>query len=327
MNLIPTKPSIPAQTLNEYNIVVFGPAGIGKTSFAIEFPNTLLAQFEEGAKGLSCYKTNLIQKAKDEHGKDYKGKVWKMFTDLIFEILSGSHKFNFIAVDSIDRAYDFKMEYYKAKKGYHPGGKKDDYGQSWNEFNSGFKDAFYQLMQSRYGLVNISHATTKAIEDVRGDKYDKIVPAAGGKMGQWLIDEADIVLFYDYDIEGNRVLRVESDGNYEAKERLKFDVDVIPAGNSPKEAYQNFKKEFDKAINSLNDRLGITDEMIEEYYAEKEQEKQLDSLLNGIKQYIGNNNIESTKAKDVLVDNFDVGKLSQLNYNQAEEYLELLKQI
>lgn len=325
MGILPTKSSIPAQYLHEYNIVVFGEAGVGKTSFAVQPENSVLIQFEDGAKGLSCYKVNLIEKAKEKYGDEYKQHVWTMFQKTIQELLKGDHSFEYVASDSIDRAYDFRMEHYKGKKGYHPGGKKDDFGQSWNEFNSGFKDEFYKLMESSLGLINISHATTKAIEDVRGDKYDKIVPAAGGKMGQWLIDEADIVLFYDRDIEGNRVLRVESDGNYEAKQRLPFQNEVIPAGNSSQETFNNFKKEFELAIINRNKELGITEEMIEEHYAAKKEKKLLKNILKEIKKAIKTSDIKTEQAAEIIQEKYGVNKLSELNLQQAKKYLEYMK--
>ncbi|MGM0410093.1 MAG: ATP-binding protein [Bacillota bacterium] len=326
MGLLPDKPSIPAQNFSEYFTLIFGEGGIGKTTFAIQPENTILIQFEEGDKGLSCYKVNLIEEAKNKYGKDYKGHVWTMFINTIEELEQGEHNFNHVAVDSADRAYDFKMAHFKAKEGRHPSG-GDDYGQGWNQFNSAYKDSFYRLKESDYGLTVIAHAKTKEIENVRGDKRDKIIPAVGGKMGSWLLDEADIVLFYDRNIEGDRVLRVESDGNYEAKQRLSFPVDNIPAGNSAKETFENFKVEFEKAIQDANEKYNVTQEMIDEYYQAKENKGELKNLLQDIKDTISNKEIKTKEALNLLEEKCGVDKLSKLDYEQAKKYKELLENV
>lgn len=337
MGLLPTKKSIPKQFYNEYAKVRFGESGEGKTSQAIQEENSVLIQFEEGDKALSCYKVNLIKEAIKKYGDKMKGKfelwkvkVWEIFIETVREILEGEHNFENIVVDSGDRAYDFRMLNFKFTEGRHPSNKvngKSDYGAGWSLFNEGFKSPFYDLKESGYGLDVICHAGLKTRDNIKGEEVSKIVPNVGGQIGEWFVDEFDIVIFHDRDTEGNRVLKVDNDGNFKAKQRLKFKEPVISAGNSAEEGYKNFKKAFKEAINANNKKLGITDEMIENYYNRKEKEEKLQEVKDKIISTCQDKKITPNRNSKLLKKEMDIESVNDFsNVDEAKKYLEFIKQ-
>ena len=323
MGLLPDKKTIPKQNFNEYTKLFFGPPGSGKTSTAAASgDDTLMLLFEDGTSGLSVYSVNMIQEARMQ------GKLpWEIFLDTLDELLETEHNFNEVVIDTADRAYDACMEYTCKTEGFdHPS--DEGYGSGWNKLNNNFQHPYRELQMSELGMTIISHAKFKEIENIMGKKHDKIVPSVGGSSGQWLVDEADIVVLFDRDEEDNRILRVEGSKHYDAKQRLQFENGVISAGNSPEEAYDNLLEEFNNSIKRVNDKLGITQEDIDEYYDRQEElanKRTFPQLVNDVKEICKEQGMKKKDHDKLLMDKFGTSTYKKLNYDQVEELLNELR--
>ena len=336
MGLLPTKKSIPRQYYNEFAKVRFGDSGEGKTSQAIQEENSILVQFEEGDKALSCYKVNLIEEARKKYGNEkkngdflWKYRVWEIFIDTVEEILKGEHPFKNIVIDSGDRAYDFRMLNFKFTEGRHPSDKvngKSDFGSGWQLFNEGFVSPFYDLKESGYGIDVICHATSKTSENINGEEVTKIIPSVGGKMGEFFVDEFDLVIYHTRNPEGKRVLKVDSDGNFNAKQRLRFKVPIIDAGNNEEEAFENFKKAFKEAVEINNKKYGITQKDIKGFYNNKKEEQKLLDEIEEIKQLCQDKKLTLSQHNKYMEDKFGFSSMEddQFDLDKAKEYKEFL---
>lgn len=318
MSLLPTKPSIPAQKLEEYNIVIFGPPGIGKTSLGAQFPKSLFALFEEGTTGLLTNEVNLVKESRIQQRLP-----WDIFLETKEEFLNEDHNFQTFIIDSADEAYNDCMDYIcREREIDHPS--EEGYGSAWNALTKEFQKAYRDLSMSKYGLVTISHAKYKEIEDIHGNKHDKLVPSTGGSTGSWLIDQADIIILYDRNDENQRILRLEGNKNYEAKQRLDFPEPVISAGDSAEEAFNNFKNAFDAAIDNINKKLGVTQEMIDEYYEEKQKEEKIMSVREKVKETAKKKGLNPIKNSEIMKEQVGVESIHKLDYDSAQKYLEFL---
>lgn len=321
MGLIPDKekPSIPKQKLEEYFVLVFGEPNVGKTSFANQFPNSLFALFEGGTSGLLTNEVDCVKEGR-KRGKS----PWTILKELKRDFLLGEHDYQTLIIDTEDRAYEDCLNYICKKRGIdHPS--EEGYGQGWNALNKEFQTLHRDLEMSPYGLVAISHADFKEVENIRGQKRDKIIPSVGGSSGQWLVDEADIIILYDKDEDGNRIMRVESSKDYDAKQRITFPENIISAGDSAEEAFNNFKEAFDKAIENVNEKYGITDKMIKEYYNEKEKEQKLDILINEIKTTAKEKEMSGVQISKEMNEVIGCSKPSELTIDTANKFLKYLK--
>lgn len=322
MSLLPKKKTPPAQKLTAYHVLIFGESGLGKSSLGAQFPNALFALTENSTKAMNVYSVNIGQKAKQQ------GKLrWEVFSDLVDEFIEGEHDFETLVIDTEDNLYDDCLEYITKQLGDHPGA-LDDFGASWSKLKDEFIRPHALIKSNGYGLVSISHAKFKEIEDLQGKKRDKLVPAVGGSSSEYLIDDSDIVILYDKDNEGNRVLRVNSDKNFTAKQRIStFPKEPIKAGSSAKEAYENFKDKFDNAIKDLNKELGITQEMIDDYYERKEKEDNkltFKQLLNKVASKCSDKDIEKKEATKMIMKEYGKKRFSDLSYEQLEEFYDSL---
>ena len=321
MSLLPEKKSVPKQSLQEYMKLVYGFPGAGKTPFICQEEKTVIALFEDGTSAMSAYTVNLRQKAR-QTGK----MVWEVFLDLVQELIETDHPFKSLAVDTIDRGAEYCMDYYCKKFGVeHPS--DEAYGKGWRDYANELKRPFKELQMSDLGLTVVSHSKFKEVENAQGKKKDKIVPALQGSASTWFVDESDFILLLDRDDEDNRIIRLEGSTNYDAQQRLEFEKGIIPMGSSAEEAYANFKKEFDKAIKKRNKELGITEEMIEDYYARKEEEDNkltFKQLLNEVASKCSDKGIEKKEATKMIMKDYGKKRFSDLSYEQLEEFYDSL---
>lgn len=323
MGLIPNSKSIPRQNLQDYHVLIFGEAGSGKTSLAAQFPNAMFAATEMGTKALSVFQVNIAEEAKK------RGKMpWVIFRETVDEFIKGDHDFDTFVIDTEDVLYEWCLDFITEKLGGHPG-ELNDFGASWAKLKSEFKEPHEMIKNNGYGLVSVSHAQYKEIEDIEGKKRDKLMPTVGGSSATYLIDDSDIIILYRKDKEGNRVLSLEPTNDFEGKQRIRtFRKSDIPAGDSAKKAYKNFKKEFDKAIKKLNKEENITEEEIEEFYTKREEVRNTKSFKQIVDEIIEECQRLGLSKKDnakEMKKEFGTTKFSKLSYENAKSRLKDLK--
>lgn len=320
MDLLPDKRSIPKQKLTDYHVLIFGESGIGKTSLASQFPNSLIALTETGTKAMSVHDVNVAKQARKENKLN-----WIVFMELVEQFINEPHDFETFIIDTEDNLYNWCLEYITQKLGAHPG-EKDDFGASWAELKKEFRKPHNMIKNNGYGLVSVSHAQYKEVEDLKGKKRDKLIPSVGGSSAEYLINDSDIVVLYDMNREDERILRLEPTKDFTAKQRIStLEQTDIPAGNSAEEAFSNFKAHFDKAIEELNEKENVTEEMIEEHYRQREQEKKMQEkskITSKIVSECKNLGMKKSENSNVIEDIYGVNSVRELTYEQAEDYLQ-----
>ena len=103
----PTQENTPPDDLSDVISCLYGRKGIGKTSLAAQFPNSLTFMFERGRRNLP-----IMQIPK-------KGEIaldWDRFKDYT-EMFLESDEYQTMVVDTVDKAYDKCLEYVCAKNG------------------------------------------------------------------------------------------------------------------------------------------------------------------------------------------------------------------
>lgn len=322
-DLIPEKKSVPAQNLSDYHMLIFGEAGTGKTSFGAQFPKGLFAATEMGTKALSVFQVNIEEKARKQ------GKMpWLVFRDLVDEFVKGEHDFETFIIDTEDVLYEWCLDYITHILNGHPG-ELNDFGASWKKLKSEFKEPHEMIKNAGYGLVSVSHAQYKEIEDIEGKKRDKLMPTVGGSSAKYLIDDSDIIILYKKNSKGNRVLSLEPTNDFTGKQRIRtFEKKDIPAGDSAKEAFENFKKEFDKAIKKLNKEEGISKKDIEEFYKRKEEirkKKPFKTLVDEIVQECQRLGLNKQDNAQEMKEDYGIANFNKLSYEDAKDRLKKLK--
>jgi hypothetical protein len=260
--------------------VISGPPGVGKTEFAAAFPS---AKFyydpqEPGVNDLIAYgripKPEFEPEEIDTFRKlvntdDSAGKMAKQgVKTVVFDSLTGFEKlcFDYHCQQYFDGNYgtDGFLSYNK--------GPEQAARQDWTEF----LQTCQNFIDEDINVLLLAHIQVKTFQNPEGPDYDRYSPFVNKHTWQYTHRWAKLSLFYNYsfsmagkggkDSEGNeikqsvlkkgkvrdtsdvsRVIYTEWSPAWEAKNRLGLDP-AFPAGDSGKEAFQNFLSAFKPGV-------------------------------------------------------------------------------
>lgn len=170
-------------------IVLFGPHGVGKTTFAAHAPAPILLQTEEGAGLLDVPRFPEVAKS------------YSTVVEYLMALATQDHQFQTVALDSLD--WLEPLVWHEActrnnwanieSPGFGKGYAAAD--EVWREF----LDAINYLRSSKgMQVILIAHTEIKAYNDPAADPYDrysiKLQKRASGLVQEW----ADAVLFANF---------------------------------------------------------------------------------------------------------------------------------
>jgi len=208
---LPTQKKKASDDFFSYIHCFYGRAGIGKSTLASSFPETLMLSCERVSKGLQCFDFN------SENGGVYDWDVFRAAVDL----LQKSDEFKTVAIDTIEAAYEQCQTWVCAKGGYKHPNEANDYGKTWKACIEEFHSQMFAIYNSGRGLVLLSHSKEADITAHSGEKYVRIQPSLGGKVLEWLKQKTDFMTYCEFvkDIHGDskRVFITNGDEIVDAK--------------------------------------------------------------------------------------------------------------
>ena len=168
--------------------VLYGVAGIGKTTWASKWPDPVLLPIEEGADDIDVQSFPMPTGFEGVHLP-------------LMELADGEHKFKTIIIDSADW-----LEKLIWKKVATNNGKKDI---SDIPYGKGFQEAAYAMRftlgllddcmkKANMHVVVLAHSSVVRFEDPEGDSYDRYQPKLHKEASASLVEWADEVLFANY---------------------------------------------------------------------------------------------------------------------------------
>jgi hypothetical protein len=255
---LPSQENEPPTELSDSIVTIYGRKGIGKTSLASQFPNSLTFMFERGRRNLPI---RMVPK-KEEGQLDWERTLG--YVELALE----DDSIQTLVFDTVDRAYDRCLEYVcKRLNCKHPND-KNDYGKTWNEVKTEFAALLGVVQDSGKGVVLISHETPKPLtKSVKGLKredsesvfqYERMEPTCSKQAFETIQEICDFVLYYGF-TEEFRTITVRSPNDCYWTSCGVGDTFLNPdgstintfrVGNSPQEAYKSL---IDAHANRLHD--------------------------------------------------------------------------
>ncbi len=197
---LPTKPTSGHIDLSEIRMLLYGPPRIGKTSLLSGFPNAVFAATEKGYKALQVYKKDI--------------RKWEDYLRFVDLIIAGKHDFRTIVHDTADALFDKCSEYACNELGIEHES-EGEWGRGWDATKKAFTRAIAPLLQSKYGVVFISHTKgdkiTTQVEDIT-----KTVPTLNNQARKILLPLVDTIGCMRY----KRYKDVDDEGHKTYKERL-----------------------------------------------------------------------------------------------------------
>lgn len=218
-------------------VMIYGLAGVGKSTLASKFKRPLFFDFEGGLNYLGVKRTPQYQ------------DIEEFFKDLVALYRAKERQFDTIVIDSADWMMRKMVEQASGMKTADekdPTKKKVDLTMTLNRSNGGYGNGkqvlenyvrskmlpwLVELNKKGYGIVLVAHADKKNIMDADGVDIEQIVPKIDVNTMNIFVEWCDNVLYLKKDDNGKRTLLLESDGTALAKNRLgktgEVDIDEV----------------------------------------------------------------------------------------------------
>jgi hypothetical protein len=209
---LPTSPKHACTDFFEYVSLIYGRAGIGKTTWAAGFPNSLLLSCERVSKGVEAYDFNW------ENGGV---TSWEIFLAAVDLIEKNPGKFKTVVIDTAEALYQHCFNFICKKLGVdHPSDGRD-FGKAWAMIKDEFTNALDRIWKVGLGVCFTAHAKEVDVVSNSGSKYTRIMPEMAAPMYKYLRAKSDFMFYAEYlrDKDGNplRVLITSGDDLIEAK--------------------------------------------------------------------------------------------------------------
>ena len=166
IDLMALEPQHISRDLRGKFMLLYGPAGVGKTTLASQFDDVLVAAFERGTNALNNVYVQPVKTWQD----------WKQMVSQLCKKPELKTKFVTVAIDTVDEAWALCEKKICADNGIDTLGELG-WGLGWRLAKQEFASTFRELAYSGYGLVFISHSVDKEEENDNGEKHNKIMPA------------------------------------------------------------------------------------------------------------------------------------------------------
>lgn len=165
-------------------LVVYGPQGMGKTTFAADAPSTIFMDIEDGLHGIESFKQRVT--------------CWGEVVEMITALHQQDHQFKTLAVDTIDWLErlihaQVALDNNASSVDDIPYGRGFNYSiQYWEKFLSGMTS-----LRDNKGMtiILLAHDKIKRFDDPMTDGYDRYMLKLHDKAGAIVQEWADAVLF------------------------------------------------------------------------------------------------------------------------------------
>ena len=212
------------QALTAPKLMLYGLSGVGKSSLAAKLKKPIFLDFEGGL--------NYLGVDRSEQYVDL-DTFYKDLVGLYREAEAGKREYDTIVIDSVDWLVRKVVE--KAA-----GIDKHNLTETLNRSNGGYGNGkqvlenqirtmllplLVSLNKLGYGICLVAHAERKDLMDADGVDVERIAPKIDVNTMNTFVEWCDNV-FYLKNIDGERYLVLEGDGNVLAKNRLNLTGEV-----------------------------------------------------------------------------------------------------
>jgi hypothetical protein len=229
--MLPTEKTSPLVNLNDYTILIYGAAKVGKSTFASQAGKVLFMATEPGLNALSVYKVDITK--------------WEDILETFAELAATKHEFTTVVIDTVDNAYLLCADWVCRKNNVKHESEME-YGKGFGFVQREFMRVITRAAQFNFGLILVSHAREKEVV-VKSIKTIKTTTTLPDKVNEKLMGFVDMILYCDIDaaldksgaVTERRVIRTKPSKNYDAGDRTNRLTEVVDLN------YSEFKKVFE----------------------------------------------------------------------------------
>lgn len=215
-------------------IMVYGPHGVGKSTFASEAPAPIFIPTEDGIAGIDCHSFPLAKTSKD------------VLTSLA-ELRAEEHKYRTVVIDSLDWLERLIWDAVCKDKGVdniEDIGYAKGYTFALNYWRDILRELTLLRDTKKMSCILLAHCQIEKFENPETDTYDRYSPKLHKKSSALMQEWCDEVLFASYQIftkntdegfgkkrtqgvgQGDRILRTCDRPAHVAKNRLNLEPEL-----------------------------------------------------------------------------------------------------
>lgn len=212
-------------------LVLYGAEGIGKSTFASQFPDPLFIDVEGGTKQLDI-------------ARFPQPETWNDILEMVDAVIAEPGICRTLVIDTIDRAESMLSAQLLAEAGVdsiekYGGGYGKGYTAIQERFNKDLLNRLDRIIVKGVNVVLLAHAAMRKLESPDDPPYDRWELKVSKKVAPLVKEWSDILLFANYE-----VMVVEENGRNKAK------------GQAKRRMHANHKPTYD-----AKNRYGLPDDM------------------------------------------------------------------
>ena len=329
-----TKVNEVSTSLSDMKVTIAGRPKVGKTSLFYEIlkregglDTGLLMAFEKGYSFLPDINVVDIE-------------TWQEFIEYVDDLVEDAEGFKFLALDTVDIAGKLCQEYVLRKQSIKDNKRYEaladmPFGKAYELLENEFSKQVGRLEQAGFGLFFITHDKDKQVEEKNGMKYDKVLMSVGGRVGDYVKNSSDFIIFIDIEkekvkdgktskIEESRKMRFRGDGTTEAGGRIQelpevidYDVDEFLSTIENAIVSQTDKMKTKGTSKKQKDEKKSTEKKVKDKTKEKSVDKteKLVDVKAKISEFVGSLETEDKKEWAMKFKE----ELGTMNFNDSDD--------
>ena len=283
-DILNLKPNVITNDLSSYNFLIYGDAGCGKTTLAVElFPKSIILGAEYGFKGIN-----------GAIGVSVPDFYTLMQYCEALDTDEAREKYNTIIVDTTTKIGEIIESYILGMYGKNTLGECGAFGKAYQMVSRLYNQCFNKLKARQYNFVYICHAKATDIKQGEEVLYQRYTPKMSDRLDGLITPEVDFVLFLTHDKNNDKVIISDNTPKNYAKRRIDLPLSI------PLSA-EVFKEEFAKGIEKKSKGNFTTEKKDTTVVASKEKERDYKVVVKEI-QELG----KKAKEKGILKEALDI---------------------
>lgn len=200
-------------------LMIYGLSGVGKSTLASKLKNPIFIDMEGGLNYMDVARTPTLTSYMS---------VLKVLSELFNAAEAGKREYDTIVIDSVDwlvrkvveKAAGIDKEHVEETLNRSNGGYGNGKQVLENHIRTKLLPFLVALNKQGYGICLIAHADRKVLMNSDGSDVEQIAPKIDVNTMNTFVEWCDNVFFLKRDINGERILVLESDEVALAKNRL-----------------------------------------------------------------------------------------------------------
>lgn len=207
---------IKEKTVTAPKFMIFGGAGVGKTTIASKLNNSLVLDIEGGANFLDTPRTEQITKLDTFY--EYLAELWK----------TPKREYDYLVIDTADWLVRLIIEQVAGIDKLHleetlnrsNGGYGNGKQVLENHIRSKLLPMLVLLNKKGYGICLLAHSEKKILLDSDGTNVEQVAPKIEPNTMNIFVEWCDGVFYLKKGLNGERILQMEADDTALAKNRM-----------------------------------------------------------------------------------------------------------